>query len=113
MISKASLKKGKLTRVYLQVNCSGEESKSGETVEEWGEKRFIIEGLEGILVEGLMTMAPFTSDQNWIRKTFLELAQMRGEWGLKELSMGMSHDYQTAVKEGSTCLRVGSLIFDA
>ena len=65
---------------------------------------------------GLMTIAPFTDDQNLIRKSFSYLRKLKDELNskgikLKELSMGMTSDYEIAIEEGATMLRIGSAIF--
>ena len=65
---------------------------------------------------GLMTMAPFTDDIEIIRKSFIELRNLRDKinqngFDLRELSMGMTNDYEIAIEEGATMLRIGSAIF--
>ncbi len=104
--------------VLLQVNVSGEESKHGFRPEETADALARIQELSGVKVRGLMTMAPFTEDQEMVRRTFAGLRELRDELTggnpeaeLRELSMGMSHDYQIAIEEGATIVRVGSAIF--
>ena len=105
--------------VLLQVNVSGEQTKSGFEPNE------LSTGLENVCkwrhvhVAGLMTMAPFTENEEVIRDTFSGLRQLRDELkstlqsvALHELSMGMSHDYEIAIEEGATLIRIGSAVFE-
>eukprot|EP00899_Mesostigma_viride_P014042 jgi/Mesvir1/22639/Mv14074-RA.1 len=103
--------------ILLQVNTSGEETKSGMAVEDW--RRAADEGLfqlPGLSFQGLMTMAPFTDDEAILHKTFERLRLFRDELQphvptLKELSMGMTNDFAIAIQEGATIVRVGRQIF--
>lgn len=104
-------KQGIATDILLQVNTSGETSKQGFTVDEFGQAFKVIRGLPNINVKGLMTIAPLTEDVNVIRKCFRRLRQLRDEFGLQELSMGMSGDYRIAIEEGATMVRIGSAVF--
>lgn len=104
-------------KVLVQVNVSGEESKSGITpVDAPGLIQELIV-LKNIQVLGLMTMAPFTDNKNIIRNVFKKTRELLGELNnslglsLKELSMGMSSDYAIAVEEGATMVRIGTAIF--
>lgn len=108
---------GKKQKVLIQVNASGEESKSGvEPVLAIELARQIV-GLKNLYLRGLMTMAPFTDDIEVIRSSFrktretLELVNKELGLELRELSMGMSSDYRIAVEEGATLVRVGTAIF--
>jgi PLP dependent protein len=102
----------------VQVNTSGEGAKTGFTVDDVMEGVGAILELDGVQVEGLMTMAPFTDDRAVLRKTFATLAgvgarlaaELSGYEG-RELSMGMSNDYEVAVEEGSTIVRLGTVLF--
>lgn len=90
----------------LEVNLSGEASKSGVAPDE------IAAYVEGFpLIRGLMTMPPLTSDPELSRPTFRRLRELAGQHDLSELSMGTSQDYRVAVEEGATLVRVGSSIF--
>jgi pyridoxal phosphate enzyme (YggS family) len=94
----------------VEVNLSGEESKSGVPQAELS--RFLGEARElGVDVRGLMTMPPLADDPERSRPFFLQLRELAGEYGLPELSMGTSQDYRVAVEEGATLVRVGSVIF--
>jgi len=90
----------------LEVNLSGEGSKSGVPPEE------IAGFVERYpLVRGLMTMPPLTSDPQSSRPYFRRLRELAGQHGLAELSMGTSQDYRVAVEEGATYVRVGEAVF--
>ena len=105
--------------VLLEVNTSGEESKFGCKNED--QLFSLIDDiliLNTIEIQGLMTVGPFTDDKQRIRDAFIMLRELRdktqarySELELKELSMGMSADYEIAVEEGSTLVRVGTSIF--
>lgn len=70
-----------------------------------------LKDMKNLNIEGLMTMAPFTDDVELIRDTFRQTRVLRDELGLKELSMGMSHDWKIALEEGATLLRIGTALF--
>ena len=95
------------TEVLVEVNVARDESKSGVLPEE----------LDGFLercpvtVVGLMTMPPFTEDPEDSRRWFAALAQLAGERGLRELSMGTSQDYAVAAQEGATIVRLGTSLY--
>jgi PLP dependent protein len=91
---------------FVEVNLSGEASKSGVAPEELD--AFL--GLYGD-VRGLMTMPPPTGDPETSRPYFRRLRELAAERGLPGLSMGTSQDYLVALEEGSTCIRVGSSLF--
>jgi pyridoxal phosphate enzyme (YggS family) len=99
--------------VYLQVNVSGEDSKSGVSPDELP---VFLEGLKAcrqIVPVGLMTMPPFDPDPETARPHFRRLRELRDSVcpGLSGLSMGMSGDYEVAVEEGATVVRVGTALF--
>jgi pyridoxal phosphate enzyme (YggS family) len=90
----------------LEVNLSGEASKSGVAPDE------VATYVERYpLVRGLMTMPPLTDDPEASRPHFRHLRELAAEHGLPELSMGTSQDYRVAVDEGATLVRVGELLF--
>lgn len=103
-------------RVLVQVNVAGEEQKSGCSPSEAAALAHRAAALEGLALEGLMTMAPFDADETVQRRTFGGLRRLRdglqeeGLW-LPTLSMGMSADYGTAVAEGATVIRLGTVLF--
>jgi uncharacterized pyridoxal phosphate-containing UPF0001 family protein len=90
----------------VEVNLSGEESKSGVAAEELPR---LLELYEDI--RGLMTMPPETADPKASRPYFRRLAELAREHGLAELSMGTSQDYRVAAEEGATLVRVGSVLY--
>ena len=112
---------GREVPVLLQVNVSGEESKFGvEDDEAYALARELV-GLENARLVGLMTMPPYCEDPEENRPHFIRLRELRdrlvergiaGE-SMRELSMGMTCDYETAVEEGATYVRVGTAIFGA
>ncbi|MFL1623738.1 YggS family pyridoxal phosphate-dependent enzyme [Staphylococcus capitis] len=101
---------------FLQVNVSGEESKHGIALDEVNEFLKELKAYENIKVIGLMTMAPLTDDSAYIKSIFNDLRHKKEEiqqFNLEhapctELSMGMSNDYQIAVEEGATFVRIGT-----
>jgi hypothetical protein len=92
----------------VEVNLSGESTKSGVTPEEVPE----LLGLYGD-VRGLMTMPPATGDPEASRPYFRRLRELAGVNGVRELSMGTSQDYRVAAEEGATLVRVGSVLWQA
>jgi len=103
-------------RVLLQVNVAREPQKSGCAPEDAPGLARQIAGLAQLQLEGLMTIAPLTDDEDVQRRTFRSLRALRdtiteeGVW-LPTLSMGMSADYATAVAEGATVIRLGTVLF--
>ena len=95
------------TRVLVQVNVAREEDKAGIDPGELG--AFIARC--PVHVAGLMTMPPFAEDPEASRPHFRRLAELAGEHGLRELSMGTSQDFAVAVEEGATIVRVGSRLY--
>lgn len=117
------LKSDKTLKIFFEIH-TGEESKSGfqniETLTEAIE--LLIQENEAVSLKiepvGLMTMAPFTKDETLIRKSFQTLKEYQKllqekypQFSFKELSMGMSNDFEIAIEEGSTLIRVGTAIF--
>lgn len=111
-------KRGSPVPVLLEVNCSREESKGGLRPEDVPALADKAASLGGVRVEGLMTMAAFHDDPQLCRPTFAELRglrdQLRSRSGLPlpHLSMGMSNDFEIAIEEGATLVRVGSTLFE-
>lgn len=111
-ISQVSIQNQLITPILLQVNVSGEESKHGFTSDSVKEQFEKLSALQGIKIEGLMTMAPLTDDKEITFRCFDNLRKLRDQLGLKELSMGMSNDWREAVQTGATLLRIGSAVFN-
>ena len=94
----------------VEVNLSGEETKSGVAEGELPAFLGMVREL-GVEVRGLMTMPPFTEDPERSRPYFRRLRALASEHGLSDLSMGTSQDYRVAVEEGATLVRVGASLF--
>ncbi len=118
-IHRYSLKHDVVTPVLIQVNISGESSKSGVLAPNLEELLDMLVSLTGISVRGLMTIPPFDPDPEKSRKHFAALRNLRDRMqkvnveniSMDELSMGMSNDFEVAIEEGATWVRVGSAIF--
>jgi uncharacterized pyridoxal phosphate-containing UPF0001 family protein len=95
------------TAVLVEVNLSSEESKGGVAPDALGD--FIARC--PVSVEGLMTMPPFSEDPEASRPHFARLAELAGEHGLERLSMGTSQDWEVAVDEGATIIRLGTSLY--
>ena len=109
---------GASPRILLEVNVSGEKSKSGMKPDDVEPTlRHIIDNCPRITIEGLMTMAPFSDNPEDARPYFRALRELRDEMesklgiGLPRLSMGMSGDYEVAIEEGATWVRLGTVLF--
>lgn len=116
-IDKQAGKIKKEQKILLQINIAQEDTKSGASVEEAVSLALEINKFENISLEGLMCMPPFFSDPENARIYFKKLAGIREEIiaagldNVNHLSMGMSNDFQVAIEEGSTMVRVGTAIF--
>lgn len=107
--------------VLIEVNIGGEEAKSGVAPDspEWGALLLAAPRLEALEFRGLMTVPPFTDDPEGVRPYFRRLRELRDATAARKLpavamnvlSMGMSHDFEVAIEEGSTSVRVGTAIF--
>jgi hypothetical protein len=98
--------------VLIEVNVSGESSKHGVEPDQVAATLDAIRSLKGIEVQGLMTMAPFTDAQEAVRPVFARLKCLADGFGLGVVSMGMSNDFDIAIEEGATEVRVGSALFE-
>ena len=116
-INKEAKKIDKVQKILLEVKTSFEETKSGLSEQEEVIKLVKhCSDLSNVNLVGLMTMAPFTDDEKIIRKSFVDLRKLKDEinqngFDLRELSMGMTNDFEIAIEEGATMLRIGSAIF--
>jgi pyridoxal phosphate enzyme (YggS family) len=97
--------------ILIEVNVAGEASKSGVAPEDLGRAVREIARLPNIDLRGLMTVAPAVADQEQARWVFRELAALAAANGLSELSMGMSGDFEAAIEQGATMVRIGRAIF--
>jgi uncharacterized pyridoxal phosphate-containing UPF0001 family protein len=97
---------------FIEVNVSGEETKRGVAPGNLTTLfNFVRERCASIDVIGLMTMAPFSEDAEKSRPIFARLRELAAGLGLPHLSMGMTQDYEVAIEEGATFLRIGSAFF--
>jgi len=112
---------GKKISVLIEINVGGEVAKSGVPPGS-GELEELLSGAQALLhleFRGLMTVPPFSGDPQQARPYFRQLRELRDQIAarklpaidMKTLSMGMSHDFEVAIEEGSTCVRVGTAIF--
>jgi pyridoxal phosphate enzyme (YggS family) len=118
-LNQACLEIGKTLPVLLQVDLGDEESKFGVVPNQIRETAEAISGFKGIRLDGLMTIPPFFEDTELVRPYFVKLREWRdrleseqpGCLGRQHLSMGMSHDFEVAIQEGATIVRVGTGVF--
>jgi hypothetical protein len=97
--------------ILLEVNAAGEATKFGFPPGEVAAAAQAIARLPHLDLRGLMTVAPFVSDPETVRPVFRELRRLRDALGLRELSMGMTDDFEVAIEEGATLVRIGRAIF--
>lgn len=100
-------------RVLLQLNLSGEASKHGFTAAALPEALARLRDMDHVRLEGLMTMAPFDINPERARPFFAQLRRLAEAHAGGRTSMGMSGDFEVAIEEGATWVRVGSALFDA
>ena len=118
-LDKAGKRLGKKIRTFVEVNLGGEESKTGIAANKLAELFKHLADLTHLDVEGLMTVPPFKENPEEVRPYFRSLRDLQMELeglkipnvSLKELSMGMTHDYAVAVEEGATIVRIGTALF--
>ena len=118
-LDKEGRKKNVMVRALIEVNLGGEESKSGVAKDKVVNFLQTIAELAHLKIEGLMTVPPFRENCEEVRPYFRELRQLRDQLhslklpnaDLRELSMGMTHDYPIAVEEGATIVRIGTALF--
>jgi len=118
-LNRIAEKKGAKVRILIQVNISGEETKSGINPEGIVPLVTEITSMKNLSLEGFMTMPPYFDDPENARPYFVALRELRdtlceahrGGISLKELSMGMSGDFEVAIEEGATLVRIGTAIF--
>ena len=110
--------RGRPVEVLAQLNVSGEETKGGYQPSMFEQEAERLAGVQGLTVRGVMTMAPFDADESTLRTVFggarrcAEQLRAAGH-PATELSMGMSGDYEVAVEEGATMVRLGTVLFGA
>tara|TARA_B100000427_G_scaffold306259_1_gene292854 strand:+ start:710 stop:1177 length:468 start_codon:yes stop_codon:yes gene_type:complete len=116
-ISRECKSSKKKMEVLLEVNTSGEKQKKGFMIEDINDMLLCFD-IDNVEVVGLMTIAPFIKDKKTIRSCFSSLRNLKNKinksiqpLSLKHLSMGMSNDYEIAIEEGSTQVRLGTVLF--
>jgi pyridoxal phosphate enzyme (YggS family) len=97
--------------VFIEVNVAGESSKYGITIAALPEHVQSISRLPNVDVRGLMTVAPIAADPEDVRPVFRELREAAVALGLRGLSMGMTDDFEVAIEEGATHVRIGRALF--
>jgi pyridoxal phosphate enzyme (YggS family) len=117
-VSEHGVARGRAVEALVQLRLSGEETKGGFSPSELLPEAERLSGLAGIRVRGVMTMASFTATEAELHRTFADARAARQvlvEAGhpATELSMGMSNDYEIAVEEGATIVRLGTTLFGA
>jgi len=110
-ISDQALKINYLQKCFIQLNLSGEGSKSGYSKNEFQKDWPRLKELKGLEIVGLMTLPPLENKPDKNRAFFKELKYIGDKLNLHEYSMGTSHDYQIALEEGATWIRIGTLLF--
>lgn len=117
-LSAEAVRTGRTVDALVQVNASGEETKGGFAAEQGSTPIGAVCALPNLHIRGLMTMAPFTADEPIVRATFartrelfLACARDIAEFRAEHLSMGMSNDFEMAVEEGATMVRLGTVLF--
>ncbi len=99
------------TRILLEVNVSGEASKFGVAPAELPALAVLARNLPNVHLEGLMTVAPIVDNPEEARPVFREMRALAQRLGLSTLSMGMTDDFEAAIEEGATHVRIGRAIF--
>jgi len=118
-VNQLGASEGRELDVLVQVNVASEETKGGYDLASLPAEADRLRGLEHLRVCGAMTMAPLDADESALRRVFAgartarEVLRAAGHDAATELSMGMSNDYEIAVEEGSTCVRLGTVLFGA
>jgi pyridoxal phosphate enzyme (YggS family) len=117
-VCEVGIARGRAVDALIEVNLSGEDTKEGYSLSELLPEAERLVSLSGIRVRGVMTMASFTATESELHRTFAEARAARDtlvEAGhpAGELSMGMSNDYEIAVEEGATMVRLGTTLFGA
>jgi pyridoxal phosphate enzyme (YggS family) len=97
--------------ILLEVNIAGESSKDGFSAGEVPQVIKQIGRMPNLGIKGLMTIAPLTSDPEEVRPVFRRLRELGSSMGLEHLSMGMTDDFEVAIEEGATIVRIGRAIF--
>jgi pyridoxal phosphate enzyme (YggS family) len=117
-VCELGIARGRAVDALVELNLSGEDSKGGFTLSELLPEAERLASLSGVRIRGVMTMASFTATESELHRTFAEARAGRETLAgaghpAEELSMGMSNDYEIAVEEGATMVRLGTTLFGA
>ena len=118
-LNRIALELGRVVKILIEVNTSGEESKTGVAPENFSSLLDSVMSAKNLYLEGLMTVGPITDNERETRAAFANLRELRDRakistgLNLPVLSMGMSGDFESAILEGSTMVRIGTLLFGA
>ena len=110
-LEQEAAKQARSVSVLLEVNASGEASKQGFAPDSVADLKRQIADIKHVHVQGLMTMAAL-QDPEACRPTFATMRRLRDQMGFEHLSMGMSNDFEIAIEEGATFIRLGSVLFE-
>jgi len=118
-VSKRASSQDQVAPILVQIDIAGEETKFGVPAADAAVEIGKMAELRGLRIEGLMTMAPFVDDAEDVRPVFARLRELAAEIdalalpgvGMQHLSMGMTQDFEVAIEEGATLIRVGSALF--
>jgi pyridoxal phosphate enzyme (YggS family) len=110
-VARKAEENGKVQPVLLELNLGREPQKHGLFEEELPGALAQVRDMEGLSVQGLMTVAPFSENAELVRPIFTQLSRLADQYQLPERSMGMSGDFEVAVEEGATLVRVGRAVF--
>ena len=111
-INEVASQKGIIQKILIQVNNANESQKFGVCPEQLENLINEVLKMENVELAGLMNIAPLTDDINELQRLFSEMNSLKEGYNLKELSMGMSHDYKIAVENGATMIRLGRILFE-
>ncbi len=112
-LDKAAGERGSRLEALIELKLSSEESKSGARPQDLPEILAAARYCHHLTVTGLMTMPPWSENAEPSRPYFQELAGLARQYGVKELSMGMTNDFEVAIEEGATIIRLGTALFGA
>jgi hypothetical protein len=112
LLDKECAEQSKKIKVFFQINIGDDENKYGFTLEEFEDSFEELMKLKHIESIGLMTFLPYSDNPEDSREYFKQMKELSVKYGLPELSMGMSGDYEMAIEEGATFVRVGRKLFE-
>ncbi len=112
-LDKAAAERGISLETMIELKLGSEESKTGARQQDLPELLEAARNCDHLNVSGLMTMPPWSEDAEQSRPYFQELARLARQYGLHGLSMGMSNDFEVAIEEGATIIRLGTALFGA